>query len=134
MTAPSEPRAASRSYLIVASALAVVVAVIVIVGRAGPSAGPSAPEPAFAVIDIVSVPTGATVNRVDGGAVVGVTPMTVTFPRSDTDVHVVVSHPGYQDRRVTVPVFSETGRIDVTLTPNGVDAAVVKPLPKDWSP
>ncbi len=134
MTAPSEPRAASHSYLIVALALAVVVAVIVVVGRSGSSAGPAGAEPALATIDISSSPSGATVNRVDGGAIVGVTPMTVTFPRAETDLLVVVRHDGYQDHLVTIPVFSETGRVDVILTPNGVDAAVVKPPPKDWTP
>ncbi|HTA21046.1 MAG TPA: hypothetical protein VK989_17255 [Polyangia bacterium] len=134
MTAPSEPRAASHSYLIVALALAVVVAVIVFVGRSGPSAGPGGVEPALATIDIGSSPSGATVNRVDGGAIVGVTPMTVTFPRSQTDLLVVVKHAGYQDHLVTIPVFSETGRVDVILTPNGVDAGAAKPLPKNWSP
>jgi hypothetical protein len=133
MTEPSEPRAASHSYLLVAVALAVVVAVIVFVERARPSAGPGA-EPALATIDISSSPSGATVNRVDGGAIVGVTPMTVTFPRSETDLLVVVRHAGYQDHPVTIPVFSETGRVDVILTPNGVDAAAATPPPKDWSP
>lgn len=134
MTKPSEPRATSHSYLIVAVALVIVVAVIIVVGRSGPSAGPGGAAPALATIDIGSSPSGATVNHVDGGAIVGVTPMTVTFPRSDTDVLVVVRHAGYQDHLVTVPVFSESGRLDVILTPDGVDASAVKPPAKDWTP
>jgi hypothetical protein len=134
MTAPSEPRAASHSYLIVALALAVVVGVIVVVGRSGSSAGPGGAEPALATIEIGSSPSGATVNRVDGGAIVGVTPMTVTFPRAEADLLVVVRHAGYQDHLVTIPVFSETGRVDVIMTPNGADAGAAKPIPKDFSP
>ncbi|HEX4406595.1 MAG TPA: hypothetical protein VH560_17270 [Polyangia bacterium] len=134
MTAPPEPRAVSHSYLIVAVALAVVVAVIVVVAHSRPSAGSGSAETALATIDIGSSPSGATVNRVDGGAIVGVTPMTVTFPRSDTDLLVVVKHAGYQDHLVTIPVFSETGRVDVIMTPVGVDAGAPKRLPKDFSP
>jgi hypothetical protein len=132
MTAPSEQRSSSLSYLMVAVALVVVVAVIVVVERAGSSARPNGGEPAIAAIDFVSVPSGAAVNRADGGSI-GVTPFTATFPRGDVDQVVIVSHAGYQDRRVTVPVFSETGRIDVTLVENGVDAAPSKP-PKDRTP
>jgi hypothetical protein len=82
----------------------------------------------------VSDPSGATVTLADGG-VLGVTPFKVTFPKREAELPVIVSREGYQTRRLTVPLFSATGRIDVMMTAVGADAPPPpKPLPKDWTP
>jgi hypothetical protein len=136
MAEPSGSRAGVRSYAIVVGALAVVVAVVVFVVRAGDAArGGGAPEPALSNVDIVSIPSGATVFRAPDGGVLGTTPFTLSLPKSDKDLAVIVRADGYQDRRVTVPLFSESGRVDVTLTAIGADAAPVPPPPPDgWVP
>lgn len=108
------------SVIVAASIVFVAVAVFALTRSRGPEEEASR-EPPTATIEIVSTPTGASVARADGGAL-GVTPLTTTFPKSEGELAVIVRHEGYQDRRVTVPLFSTNGRIDVTLTALGADA------------
>ena len=116
------PRVIGTLAVAVAAILAVV-AVVLRLGGAGRPAGEAAPAPAFTNVDIISVPAGAVVVRADDGAVLGQTPFVLSVAKSDTDLPVIVEADGYQDRRVAVPLFSESGRVDVTLTASGADAA-----------
>jgi PEGA domain len=116
----------AQSLALVAGAVVVVVAVVAILvsaGGAGPRKAPAGPE--LAKVDIVSVPAGATVTRADGG-ILGTTPFTLSLAKSNTELPVIVKAVGYQDRAVTVPLFADSGRIDVTLTAIG---AVAPPGP-----
>jgi hypothetical protein len=116
----------------VVGALAVVGVVIGLLVRSGP-VDTVAHEPALTSILIVSNPPGSSVVWPDGG-VLGVTPFTASLPRLESEVPVIVTHEGYNDRRTTLPLFSQTGRVDVTLTAIGADAAAPPKLPKDWKP
>jgi hypothetical protein len=135
MTSPTQRPAGGRTFAVVVGAMIAVVAVVVLVVRAG--AGRTSDEPAgppITTIDIVSEPAGASVVRADDGGVVGVTPLTASFPKKDGELPVIVTLEGYQTRRVMVPLFSVTGRIDVMMTKVGEDAAVPPPLPEHWNP
>ena len=121
----------ARSLALLVGALAVVVAFIALIvsaGDAGRGKVPAGPE--LAKVDIVSIPAGATVTRADGG-VLGTTPFTLSLAKSNTELPVIVKAVGYQDRPVTVPLFSDSGRIDVTLTANGAVAAPLPAPPRD---
>jgi hypothetical protein len=137
MAEPSQPRPSNRSLAIVVGLMVAVALVAIFLLRVGAASKDDAPptDPKVASIQLLSLPTGATVRRADDGGVLGVTPFIVDLPRSDTDVAVVVHRDGYQDRHVTVPVFSLNGRVEVTLTAIGADAAPLPPQPPDgWSP
>jgi hypothetical protein len=135
MTEPAPPPAAGRPFAIVVGAMVAVAAVVIVVvraGDAGQSAGPA--EQPVTTIDIVSDPPGASVTRADGGGVVGITPLTATFPKRDAELAVIVRREGYQERHVTVPLFSVTGRIDVMMLPVGAEPPSVPVLPEHWNP
>ena len=90
--------------------------------------------PATTTVTIVSDPAGATVKDADGG-LLGIAPFELTVPKRDAELPVVVSREGYQDSRVTIPLYSATGRVDVKLWAIGEKRPPPpKPLPKDWSP
>jgi hypothetical protein len=132
-----QPFGGGRAVGLALGAIALVVALVMLVVRAGEggrSAAPEAPQPPMTTVMIVSEPAGATITRPDGG-VLGKSPLTLTLPKSDGDLVVIVSLDGYQSRRSSVPLFSQSGRVDVALSPNGVDAAVNHPPPPDgWTP
>ena len=131
MAAPSGHRTGAQSLALVVGAVVVVVAVVVLLVRAGDTGRGVAPaRPELANVDIVSVPAGATVLRADGG-VLGMTPFTLSLAKSDAELPVIFKADGFQDRRVTVPLFSSTGRIDVSLTAIGADGAPAPPPPRD---
>ena len=123
MTRPSQLPVGGRTLAIVVVALVAVVAVALRLGSAGPAAGEASSVPALTNVDIVSVPAGAVVVRADDGGVLGQTPLVLSVARSDTALPVILKADGYEDRRVAVPLFSESGRVDVTLTALGADAA-----------
>jgi hypothetical protein len=137
MPMPEQSRAPRRSFgsLLVAGAIVAGVALVVVAGR---SRGPSTPEraePEQTKVHIVSEPAGATVAREDDGGVLGVTPFEISLPKTTGELPVVVKLAGHQSRHTTIPLFSETGRIDVALVPVGVDAASPPKAPtKDWTP
>ena len=111
------------------------VAVVIFVVRAGDVRREAPVEPEITNVEIFSLPEGASVVRADDGGVLGQTPMTLTMPKSDKDLLVIFKADGYQDHPVKVPLFSETGRVDVKLTAIGADAAVSPPPPPDgWVP
>jgi len=116
-------RQRGRTLVVVAAAIAVAVAVVWRLGAADRTAADVTADPKLTHVDIVSVPEGAFVIRADDGGVLGRTPLTLSLPKSDIDLSVIVKADGHQDRRVAVPLFSESGRVDVTLTPIDVDAA-----------
>jgi hypothetical protein len=128
------PRAASRPFAIVVGLMVVGVLIAVFVLRVGEPAPSSAPEPVLANIVIVANPPGSSVSSEADGGVLGHTPFTLSLPKSETDLIVIVRHDGYQDRRVSVPLFSLSGRVDVKLTPIGVDAAAPPAPPANWTP
>jgi hypothetical protein len=112
----------------------VIVAVFFLVRSAGQRGEPATDEPAFTRIMISSEPAGATVTRADGG-VLGTTPFEVSLPKANAELPVIVTLDGYQTHRVTVPLFSESGRVDVMLTPVGVEPPPPpKPPPDGWTP
>jgi hypothetical protein len=114
-------------------ALSVVLVVIAVVRASRPSA-PEESGPEQTSVMISSEPAGATVSREDGGAL-GVTPFQVTLPKANAELPVVVTLQGYQTRHTTVPLFSESGRVDVMLTPVGVEPPKPpKPPPDGWEP
>ena len=124
----------TRSFAAVVGALVAVVGVVLLVVRAGRPSEPVETGPAMTTVTIVSDPAGATVRDADGG-VLGVAPFDLTIPKRDVDMPVVVSRDGYQDSRITVPLYSATGRIDVKLWAIGEKRPPPPPpLPKDWSP
>jgi hypothetical protein len=135
MVEPSGPRAGGRPILSIVVALVVVVAVVVFVVRAGSADRAGPPSPELTTVDVVVIPVGATLVRADDGGVLGQAPLTLSLVKSDTDLPVIVKAPGYQDRLVKVPLFSETGRVDVTLIAIGADAAAPpRPTPDGWNP
>jgi hypothetical protein len=134
MPEPTRSRLSVGPFATVVGAMVAVVAVVAFVVRVGDAGRSTRTDPGITTIDIVSEPPGASVVRADDGGVLGLTPLNVSFPKSDKDLAVVVSHEGYQDHRANVPLFSASGRIDVTLTPVGVDAAAVPSLPDHWTP
>jgi hypothetical protein len=117
----------------VVGALVVVGVVIGLVVRSRP-ADTETHEPPVTSILIVSNPPGSSVLLTDGG-VLGVTPLTASLPRVEGELPVVVKHNGFNDHQMMLPLFSQTGRVDVTLTAIGADGgASPKALPKDWKP
>src|SRR5260221_6739291 len=112
-----------RTLVVVAAAIAAVVAVVWRLGATDRTAGGVTADPKLTSVDIVSVPEGAFVIRADDGGVLGRTPLTLSLPQSDTALSIIVKADGHRDRRVAVPLFSESGRVDVTLTPIDADAA-----------
>jgi hypothetical protein len=122
MPEPPQSRAAGHPFAVAVGAIVAVAAVVVVVVRAG-STGPAPRDPGVTNVDIVSDPVGASVIRADDGGVLGLAPLTLTLPKSETDLPVIVRHEGYQDRLVKVPLFSMSGRIDVELIKIGADAA-----------
>jgi hypothetical protein len=102
----------------IGGAIALVVAVAAVVGVTGSSRDAPLPpaEPEMTNVYMTCEPNDSTVTRVDDGKLLGRTPMTLTFPKGNGQVTVIVHKDGYQDRRVDVPLFSATGRIDVQLT------------------
>jgi len=128
---PSIPQrpAAGRTLAVVVAASVAVVAVVLRFGTAGRTADEASAVAAFTNVDIVSVPAGAVVIRADDGGVLGRTPFVLSVAKSDAELPVIVKADGFQDRRVAVPLFSESGRVDVTLTATGADPAAVPPSP-----
>src|SRR5262245_46815637 len=102
-----------RSVIVLAASVACVAGVVYAVARSGRGEPPPRQEPATATIEIVSPPPGASVERADGG-VLGLTPFSAVLPKADGELVVLVKHEGYRERRVTVPLYSTAGRIDVT--------------------
>jgi hypothetical protein len=137
MDEPPKPSGAPRSSSAWVSALigAIIVgAVIVLIARTRSTEEPAPSGPELTAIEIVSEPAGATVSLTDGG-VLGTTPLDTKLLKRDGELPVIVRLAGYQERRVTVPLYSQTGRIDVSLTAIGAEPPPPpKPLPKDWSP
>jgi hypothetical protein len=137
MDEPPESSGASRRSSTWVAALVggiIVVAVVVLIARTRSSEEPAPSGPEMTAIEIVTEPAGATVSFLDGG-VLGTTPLDTKLPKRDGELPVIVRLVGYQERRVTVPLYSETGRIDVSLTAIGAEPPPPpKPLPKDWSP
>lgn len=135
MAEPFGPGARLRPYAIAVGALVVVIAVVTFVVRAGDARREAPVEPEITKVEIFSLPVGAFVVRADDGGLLGQTPMTLTTAKSDKDFPVIVKADGYQDRPVKVPLFSETGRVDVRLNAIGADAAASPPPPPDgWVP
>jgi len=136
MSEPQDPPGAPRrtaGLVAVVAGLVVTVLVVVLV-RTRSADEPEASGPALTVVTIVSEPAGATVVRTDGG-VLGVTPFEITLPKTNSELPVLVQLPGYQTRRSTIPLFSQTGRVDVALVANGAEApAPPKPPPDGWVP
>jgi hypothetical protein len=135
MSEPTKPRSPVPPFAKVVGAMVVVAAVIAIVVRAGDAgrAPATPPGPPMTNVDIVSDPVGASVFDADGG-LIGVAPLVISAPRSEKELVIFTKYPGYQDRRSTVPLFSETGRIDVELIKIGAKEPHPKPLPDHWVP
>jgi len=132
MTSPPQ-RTASRSFALAVGAIIAVVAVVILIVRAGDAAHTDAPAgPPRTTIDIVSEPPGATMVRADDGGLIGVAPFTASLPKGEGELPVFVKLEGYQTRWLTVPLFSETGRIDVKLWRNGVDSGIPPSPPEHW--
>ncbi|HVU52774.1 MAG TPA: PEGA domain-containing protein [Polyangia bacterium] len=126
-------QSSNRSFMAIVGALVAVVGVVFLVVR---GSRPSEPDsgPAMTTVMIVSDPAGATVTNADGG-VLGVTPFDLTVPKSDGELPVTVRRDGYQDKHVTVPLFSATGRVDVMMTKVGEKPPEPpKPPPDGWTP
>jgi hypothetical protein len=126
-------KSGTRSFVAIAGALVAVVGVLFLVVH-----GSRPPEPAsgppMTTVMIVSDPAGATVTNADGG-VLGVTPFDLTVRKSDVEMPVTVRREGYQDKHTTVPLFSQTGRVDVTMTKVGEKPPEPpKPPPDGWTP
>jgi hypothetical protein len=134
MAEPEPTRGAARRSSATFVVAGAVVAIIVALTRSREAGSPEAPQPEQTKVHIVSEPAGATVVLRDGG-VLGVTPFEVLLPKGAGELPADVKLDGYQTRHTTIPLFSETGRIDVALVPVGVDAAPPpKAPPKDWTP
>lgn len=110
-----------RVAAVILVAALLLVAVLVMKGRGGDDAQ-QAPAADVTNVYVISEPPGATISAADGKPL-GTTPTTLTLPRGPGEATVILRHPGYEDRRVTVPVFSQTGRIDVTLVRRDGSAA-----------
>lgn len=82
---------------------------------APPEAAPAPAAPQIVEISIVSSPAGATVYRMGETVALGVTPFTVSLPRSDTPTHMRFEHAGYAAKTIEVPI-AESLEIDVNLT------------------
>jgi hypothetical protein len=127
-------RSANRSFAAVVGALVVVLVVVLLVVRGGHAPPSAPPAPAETTVEIVSDPSGATVSTEDGG-VLGVTPFTLTTPKREGELPIVVRREGYQVSRLTVPLFSLTGRVDVMMTKVGEKRPEPpKPPPDGWVP
>jgi hypothetical protein len=123
-----------RSFVLVVGALVAVVAVVVLIVRASRPAEPVETGPVMTTVTIVSDPAGAPVSDADGG-LLGVAPFDLIVPKREAELPVVVRREGYQDSRITIPLYSVTGRVDVKLWGVGEKRPPPpKPLPKDWSP
>jgi hypothetical protein len=114
----TEAHSSSRRGIVIAAALGLIVLAAVVFGvtRGSGDAPPPPAAPDLTNVYITCVPNDSTVTRADDGTVLGRTPMTMTFPRGNGTIAVIVHHDGFNDRRVDVPLFSATGRIDVELT------------------
>jgi hypothetical protein len=127
-------RSANRSFATVVGALVVVLVVVLLVVRGGQTPAPVPSGPAETTVMIVSDPAGATVTTTDGGAL-GVTPFTLTLPKREGELPIIVRREGYQESRTTVPLFSATGRVDVMMTAIGQKRPEPpKPPPDGWEP
>jgi hypothetical protein len=132
MNSPPQ-RTASLSFALAVGAILAVVAVVILIVRAGDAAHTDAPAgPPLTTIDIVSDPPGATMVRADDGGLIGVAPFTASLPKSDSELPVFVKLEGYQTRWLTVPLFSVMGRIDVKLWRDGVDSGIPASPPDHW--
>jgi hypothetical protein len=133
----AEPQPSGRrSLAAVVLALAAVFGVVLLVVRAGRRAEPEAERtgPEMTTVMISSEPAGATVSSEDGG-VLGVTPFSLTLPKRDFEMPTHVRLAGYQEKRVTVPLFSATGRVDIMMTRVGEKPPEPpKPPPDGWVP
>jgi hypothetical protein len=125
----------SRSFVAVVGALVAVVVVVLVVVRASGPTAPAVPEgPPMTDIEVVSDPAGATVTGADGG-VLGVTPFWLKVPKREGEMPLVVRRDGYQERHVTVPLFSASGRIDVMMVAVGAKPPEPPKQPPDgWTP
>jgi hypothetical protein len=123
----TEAPPSSRRGIVIAAALGLVVLAAVLFGvtRSGGDAPPPVAGPEMTNVYMTCVPNDSTVTRADDGTLLGRTPLTLTLPKSSGMLTVVVHHDGFNDRRVEVPLFSATGRIDVELT--SLDAGVDRP-------
>jgi hypothetical protein len=128
-------QSSNRPFASVVGALVLVAAVVLLILRASrPSEAPEPSGPAMTTVMIASEPSGATVIGPDGG-VLGVTPFDLTVPKREGELPVLVRREGYQERKVTVPLYSATGRVDVMMTAVGAEPPPPpKPLPQDWTP
>jgi hypothetical protein len=139
MAGPEDPpgpaRRSSGWIAGVVGALIIIVVIVLIARTRSESDPPGPPAPDRTALEIVSEPAGATVVRADDGGVLGVTPFDISLPKSNAEVPVFVRLKGYQERRVTLPLFSQSGRVDVGLIAIGAEApAPPKPPPKNWVP
>jgi hypothetical protein len=132
--APAE-QSGNRSFVAVLAAFVVVAAVVLLVVRASRTSPPEEPKgPEMTTVKIVSDPSGATVTTPDGG-LLGVTPFDLTAPRREGEMPVVVRRQGFQEKQVTVPLFSATGRVDIMMTAVGQKPPEPpKPPPDGWTP
>jgi eukaryotic-like serine/threonine-protein kinase len=91
-----------------------------------PIAAPTAPlVPATVKLSVVSSPPGASVIRLDSGAVVGVTPFTGQVPRLESDVTFALKLEGYEPAQRSIRLDANS-RLDVTL--EKVKTAAVTPV------
>jgi hypothetical protein len=132
--APAE-QSGNRSFVAIVGALVVVAAVVLLVVRGSRPSPPEEPTgPEMTTVKIVSDPTGATVTSPDGG-LLGVTPFDLTALKREGEMPVVVRREGYQEKHVTVPLFSATGRVDIMMTAVGQKPPEPpKPPPDGWTP
>jgi hypothetical protein len=95
-----------------------------------PAPVPSAPE--IVEISIVSTPAGASVYRVGETVALGVTPFSVSLPRSDTPTQMRFERTGYATKTIEVPI-AESLEIAVNLvreaTPDDARAVHLKTKP-----
>jgi hypothetical protein len=126
LRAVTQASPSSRRGIVIAAALGLIVLAAVVFGvtRSSHDEPPPPAAPETTEIYMVCVPPDATVTRADDGTLLGRTPLTMHFPKGNGQVTVIVHHDGYRDRRVDIPLFSATGRIDVELT--SPDAATEK--------
>jgi serine/threonine-protein kinase len=80
-----------------------------------PAPTPTPAPPEIVEISIVSTPAGASVYRVGETVALGVTPFTVSLPRSDTPTQMRFEHAGYATKAIEVPI-AESLEIAVNLT------------------
>jgi hypothetical protein len=131
--APAE-QSGSRSFVGVVVAVVAVVAVVLLVVRGSRTSAPKPAGPEMTTVTIVSDPAGATVTGPDGG-VLGVTPFELTVPERAAELPVQMRLDGYQEKRITVPLFSAQGRVDVLMTRVGEKPPEPpKPPPDGWVP